>query len=83
MDSADYVLWRKSLGQSGTGLVADGDGDHTITQADYDIWRAHFGEFLGGGSSLNSESVPEPTAATLLILGACGLLGRSRKRRVI
>ena len=40
VDAADYVVWRHTLGQSGTSLAADGDGSGTIDQADYDEWCA-------------------------------------------
>ena len=45
VDSADYVVWRKTLGTIGVPAYssADGDGDGTIDQDDYGVWRAHFG----------------------------------------
>jgi hypothetical protein len=67
VDAADYSLWRDTLGQSGSLLAADGDNDHTITQNDFAIWRAHFGQTLGGGSgSSNPATVPEPSTTALL-----------------
>jgi hypothetical protein len=68
VDAADYVLWRKSVGQSGSSLPADGDNDHAITQNDFAIWRAHFGQSLGGGSGSGSSlsgAVPEPSTLAL------------------
>jgi hypothetical protein len=55
VETADYVLWRKTLGTTGVSAYsgADGDGDGTIDQDDYGIWRAHFG-----------QSLPPPAAAT-------------------
>jgi hypothetical protein len=44
VDAADYVVWRKSVGQTGAGLPADGDGDMDVDEADYGVWRANFGE---------------------------------------
>jgi hypothetical protein len=44
VDAADYVVWRKSVGQTGAGLPADGDGDLDVDDADYGVWRANFGE---------------------------------------
>jgi YD repeat-containing protein len=45
VDSSDYVLWRKTLNQTGvtpyTG--ADGNGSGSITQADFGVWRGNFG----------------------------------------
>jgi rhamnogalacturonan endolyase len=43
VDTADYVVWRKSVGQSGVGLPADGDGDGTIGDGDYTVWAGNFG----------------------------------------
>jgi hypothetical protein len=48
VDVADYVVWRKGL--------------RTIyTRADFDLWRARFGQTAGSaaGSSVNA-AVPEP-----------------------
>lgn len=86
VDAPDYVLWRKSLGQSGIALVADGNNDHTISQADYDIWRTHLGQTLGGGSGaiLNSE-VPEPSTAANFALESLAVWSTSeliRSRRI-
>lgn len=45
VDSADFVLWRKTLGTAATIYTgADGDGDGVIDQDDYAVWRGHFGE---------------------------------------
>ena len=61
VDAADYVVWREGLGSS-------------FTQADYDLWRAHFGETAGNGSgkivnSTGSFTVPEPASAVLIGFG--------------
>jgi hypothetical protein len=34
VDAADYVVWRKSLGQTGAGLAADGDFNNVVDAAD-------------------------------------------------
>ncbi|MEX0611588.1 MAG: hypothetical protein WD738_19305 [Pirellulales bacterium] len=64
VDTADYVVWRKGLGV-------------TYTPDDYNVWRAQFGQMIGGGSgsSLDQPSqsaVPEP--ATLLIVFAAAAI---------
>jgi hypothetical protein len=68
VDAADYVVWRKTLGQS--GLVpysgADGDGDGNVLQADLDVWRANFGN-TGHGSGSATAPVPEPFSAVLAV----------------
>jgi hypothetical protein len=67
VDAADYVVWRKEPG---------------YLPMHYDLWRTRFGEPTGSGSdtAINS-SVPEPTAALLLICGLLPLLGRRSSRR--
>ena len=44
VDAGDYVLWRKTLGQTGVGLPANGDNsgasENIIDQADYTPWCA-------------------------------------------
>ena len=61
VDGADYVLWRKTLGNTGVPAHsgADGDGDTTIDQEDYGVWRAHFGQTVpppGAGSGAASAA---------------------------
>jgi hypothetical protein len=43
VDAADYIVWRKSVGQTGAGLAADGDGDMDVDDNDRFVWRANFG----------------------------------------
>ena len=55
VDAADYAEWRNGLGVH-------------YTQADYDVWRAHFGEALvGAAAAANSATVPEPTGGLMLL----------------
>jgi hypothetical protein len=73
VDAADYVLWRKSLGQTGVGLAADGNGNNQIDAADYGVWRAHFGQTAGSGSdTIANIAIPEPATLGLLMLPAAG-----------
>ena len=66
VDAADYVVWRKTGINGPTG---------------YDTWRTNFGEPGGSGSVAGANAtVPEPTTALLLMLGA--VLGAWRGRRV-
>jgi hypothetical protein len=83
VDTADYVVWRETLGQAVTAWDgADGTGDGMVTQADYDAWRLNFGKTIpnlsGSGSSL--AEVPEPGAVGFLLLGLCGILTSARRR---
>jgi PEP-CTERM motif len=82
VDAADYVVWRKTFGQTGVNLPADGFEDGMIDEFDYIIWRDNFGHTSGSGSSTGSigslGAVPEP--ATLLLLALAGVAGLSTRR---
>ena len=72
---------RKSVGQTGAGLAADGDGSSTIDDGDYAVWRAHFGQTAGSSASAGgsaSGAVPEPTSRLMLIIGMLAVFFRRR-----
>ncbi len=83
VNSADFVLWRNTMGQTGSGLAADGNGDFQISMGDLATWRAHFGQAVTGaaaGIELGSATtVPEPTAFVLLAVGVI-MVGPVRRR---
>jgi hypothetical protein len=69
--AADYVVWRDGLGSN-------------YTQADYDTWRAHFGDVLGGGAQGDrpaGAAAPEPTSVLLLTCGSL-LATAAMQRRI-
>ncbi len=74
VDSADYTVWRDSLGSS-TLLSADGDGNGQVDPGDYVLWKSNFG---ADAWSLDEEAVaqaalaavPEPAAGLLVLIGA-------------
>jgi poly(beta-D-mannuronate) lyase len=70
VDSADYTVWRNSMGTN--NLAADGNNDGMIDLDDYNIWKTNYGQSLGGSGSggLADTMVPEPSS---LILASCGL----------
>jgi len=68
VDAADYVLWRKTLGQSGAGLEADGNNNNEIDAGDYEVWRTNFGN-TSGANPLMSRSIPEPSTILSVIFG--------------
>jgi hypothetical protein len=82
VDAADYVVWRRTFGQSVVvpGSGADGDKSGDIGPADYDIWRTHFGTAAPAMSG-SISAVPEPYAASLAIVGLGIVLTRFRSRR--
>jgi arabinogalactan endo-1,4-beta-galactosidase len=63
VDAADYIVWRRTLGST-SDMRANGDDTGAsmgvIDQADYEFWKAHFGNALAGGASSTRSSVPEP-----------------------
>ncbi len=89
-DAADYVLWRKTLGNTGptsnppttfndmraNGAVSAGEFSQIIDQADYNFWRSNFGLSASGSGLANGSSVPEPATAALVLLGLAGLACR-------
>ena len=83
VDAADYVVWRKTEGQTGAGLAADGDGNGEVDAGDYALWRAYFGATAANGPALSSAeplsaTVPEPATLTLIILSAFAVSLRRR-----
>jgi len=81
VDAADFVVWRRSMGQTGFGMLADGNLDARIDEGDYDVWRANLGQTAGGGS-ISLQNVPEPSALLLALLAfAATLSSRWRMAR--
>lgn len=78
VDSADYTMWRDTLGQTGLDPYsgADATGDGVVDSQDYAMWRANFGQTVNAGNS--QEAVPEPSALVLL-LGMLAYLPRRRR----
>jgi len=73
-NAADYIVWRKSAGQTGLGLPADSNLDGRVDSLDFDFWRSRFGHSSGSASASSSNGspssgVPEPTAIVLLLTG--------------
>ncbi len=63
VDGHDYVVWRKGLNTK-------------YTPADYNVWRAHFGQTYANGAGASPSAVPEPAAWLLMCIGWAMLLGR-------
>jgi parallel beta-helix repeat protein len=73
VDAADYVIWRRTIGQSVPKLSgADGDGDGLIGPGDYNVWRSNFGL-----TSAGAQVIPEPGTVVLIVAGL-GLLASWR-----
>ena len=76
VEAADYVVWRKTLGQMGMDLLADGNVNNEIDAGDYEVWHARFGQTLPGSGAAASANatVPEPASSVLLMIAASGLV---------
>jgi hypothetical protein len=81
IDAADYVMWRKNVGTSNAlpnNLIGG-----TIGMAQYNQWRADFGNtFPGAGSSTDAATnaaVPEPATLVLIVFALVG--GCLRRRQ--
>jgi hypothetical protein len=71
-------VWRQSLGST-TVLAADGNNDSVVDSADFDIWRAHFGDTASANVGA-ATAVPEPTLLALVITSAVAGGFRIRRR---
>ena len=72
VDAGDYVVWRKTLGNSITPFGgADGDGDGTVNAADYLEWRRNYRGTSGSG--LEALPIPEPSVGLLVVVGLAAL----------
>lgn len=80
VDTADYLLWRLSVDQTGVDLPADGDSNGKVEAADYDFWRSRFGNSLTGGAAI-AMAVPEPASITMLFAALALVLRRGGKVR--
>jgi hypothetical protein len=84
VNASDYTIWRDTFG-SIDDLRADGNGDRMVDEGDYSIWKGLFGKTYDGGLG-SGVTVPEPTSASLLIIGravAAALNRRSTFRNTL
>jgi hypothetical protein len=58
IDGAEYIVWRNTLNQTGSGLPADGNNNGVIDTGDYTTWRTHFAA-TGVGSGSEATLVPK------------------------
>jgi hypothetical protein len=67
--AADYVVWRKTMGQNVTTYAgADGDGSGEIDSGDHSVWTQHFGQTAPGGSG----GIAQDDSSNSLANGAAG-----------
>ncbi|HEX5471982.1 MAG TPA: matrixin family metalloprotease [Lacipirellulaceae bacterium] len=85
VDAADYIVWRRLLGQSvTTGSGADGNFDGHVTHADFSVWQTNFGEVASAGAGsgfIAGATVPEPLCLFLAVFGCVFLIAARRRRK--
>jgi len=72
IDGADFLTWQKGFGMGTTFSEGDANYNESIDSTDLSFWEAQFGTSLPPLAA--TRSVPEPSIATLLALGALSLL---------
>jgi len=81
VDTSDYTFWRDALASG--SLAADGNFDGAVNSDDYLVWRNAFGFTrapLSASLAIAGTSVPEPSAASLVLLVAVLLVPRKTTR---
>ena len=68
VSAGDYASVQANFGNTGEpGIPGDANFDGVVSAGDYAIIQANF------GATLSSQSVPEPTMISLLVIGAASL----------
>ncbi|HEX2474979.1 MAG TPA: phytase [Lacipirellulaceae bacterium] len=68
VDTADYVVWRKTVGQSVTPYSgADGNGNGRVDDGDYGVWRAYSGQILASATVIATENSQAAQPATAMV----------------
>jgi hypothetical protein len=71
VDAGDYIVWRKNQGT--THVLPNDSIGGTIGMAQFDQWRAHFGQPPGSGAgAIANSAVLEPTTMVLLVFAMTG-----------
>ena len=77
IDGRDFLIWQRSVGTSGVGLLADADGSQMVDEYDLWLWQSNYGRQVAGNQPL--AAVPEPatimsTGMVAMALLACRIL---------
>jgi hypothetical protein len=81
VDAIDYTVWRDKLGTAAVLPNRDPLNSGNVSTADYNSWKAHFGQLAGGGGSLGAATVPEPASMLMLAGGLLLAVAPRRGRR--
>jgi hypothetical protein len=76
VDAADYVVWRKRLGQNVT--IPNDMTSGNVGTVDYTVWRMNY-DLMGSGSAAALAGVPEPAAILLVIAGGTAIIFARRR----
>jgi hypothetical protein len=79
VDAADYVVWRKQLGQTGN-IAADANEDNVVDIKDYNLWRSNVGRTESAGTGA-FVAIPEAATSRLAFLAMFALILRRRSFR--
>jgi hypothetical protein len=77
--SADYVVWRNTVGSVGAGLLADANGDNQVNDTDLAAWSANFGNTIVLPASASAAAVPEPSGIVVAVLAICAAINARRR----
>ena len=78
VDASDYTLWRDTIGQTGSGLLADADRNGKVDDADYGLWKLMFGSNYDLTAGNAVPAVPEPSSAFLVLIAGMALVSRRK-----
>lgn len=78
VNALDYTIWRDNLDTS--AVLPNDETPGSVDAADYDVWKAHFGQSLSGAGGRGSAAVPEP-APILLLFAAVTAIRVNRRRQ--
>ncbi|MBA4105331.1 MAG: hypothetical protein C0485_06200 [Pirellula sp.] len=77
VDGADFLIWQRGFGPTGTNLTGDANGNGVVDGADLAIWKSQFG---GAPAAVAAAAVPEPATLALggLAIVCMGMVSRRR-----
>ncbi len=83
VNGSDYIVWRQTFGNTGAGLPADGNGNQVVDAGDYVVWRNNEGATAHVSAAGSTAAlVPEPTAATIIVVSLVLLPVLTCRRRL-